>query len=60
MFKIFVSFFALRAAFGSVAAKSFSVHVPSRSDGLRRSGLHCVWRRDASSGQLRSYWSGLD
>ncbi|WP_213949550.1 hypothetical protein [Luteibacter sp. dw_328] len=60
MFKILVSLFALRGAFGGVAAKAYSVHVPSRSDGLRRSGLHCVWRRDASSGQLRSYWSGSD
>jgi hypothetical protein len=58
MFKILVSLFALRGAFGVAATRSFSVHVPSRSDGFRRSGLHCVWRRDSASGQLRSYWSG--
>jgi hypothetical protein len=60
MFKIFVSLFALRGLSGSVAGKSILIHVPSRSDGLRRSALHCVWRRDASSGRLRSYWSGAE
>jgi len=60
MFKMLVSLFALRGGSGSAAAKALRVHVPSRSDGLRRSGLHCVWRRDASSGQLRSFWLGSE
>jgi hypothetical protein len=60
MFKIFVSLFALPMVVSAVVRETLPVRIPARSDGLRRSGLHCVWRRDASSRQLRSYWSGSD
>ncbi|HVI54741.1 MAG TPA: hypothetical protein VM621_06780 [Luteibacter sp.] len=60
MFKIVFSLFSLPAAVGTAVRDVLPARVPARSDGLRRSGLHCVWRRDASSGQLRSYWSGSD
>jgi hypothetical protein len=56
MYKIFLSLMAFAAA----APAAIRITVPasrgSRSDGLRRSGLHCVWRRDASSGALLRHW----
>ena len=56
MYKIFLSLVAL----ATTAPATIRITVPasrgSRSDGLRRSGLYCVWRRDASSGALLRHW----
>jgi hypothetical protein len=53
MYKIFLSL----VAFAAAAPAAIRITVPrSRSDGLRRSGLYCVWRRDASSGALLRHW----
>lgn len=60
MFKIFLSL----AAFATTVPTAIRITVPanrgSRSDGLRRSALHCVWRCDASSGALLRHWCADD